>query len=67
MPQGARADAQGRRGFRIGCTTSGPLGPVRLDLAVQVEPTLRIVGERLTGSGETLVTKNLAHTLCSRA
>lgn len=59
VPQGARADAQGRRGFRIGCTTSGPLGPVRLDLAVQVEPTLRIVGERLTGSGETLLTTAL--------
>jgi energy-coupling factor transporter ATP-binding protein EcfA2 len=59
VPQGARPDAQGRRGFRIGCTTTGPLGPVRLDLAVQVEPTLRIVGERLTGSGETLMTTAL--------
>ncbi|SEG07474.1 hypothetical protein SAMN05216223_103124 [Actinacidiphila yanglinensis] len=59
VPQGALPDAQGRRGFRIGCTTAGPLGPVRLDLAVQVEPTLRIVGERLTGSGETLLTTAL--------
>jgi|GEM_PF-2017718 len=59
VPQEARADAQGRRGFRLGCTTSGPLGPVRLDLAVQVEPTLRIVGERLTGLGETLLTTAL--------
>jgi hypothetical protein len=59
VPQGARPDAQGRRGFRIGCTATGPLGPVRLDVAVQVEPTLRIVGERLTGAGETLLTTAL--------
>ncbi|WP_063836140.1 AAA family ATPase [Actinacidiphila yeochonensis] len=59
VPQGARPDGQGRRGFRLGCTTNGPLGPVRLDLAVQVEPTLRIVGERLTGIGETLLTTAL--------
>jgi hypothetical protein len=59
VPQGARPDAQGRRGFRIGCTATGPLGPVRLDVAVQVEPSLRIVGERLTGSGETLLTTAL--------
>lgn len=55
VPQGARPDAQGRRGFRIGCTVTGPVGPVRLDVAVQAEPTLRIVGERLTGAGETLL------------
>ncbi|MFE4333147.1 ATP-binding protein [Streptomyces sp. NPDC056831] len=59
VPEGAVADAQGRRGFRIGCTTDGPAGPVRLDVAVQAEPTLRIVGERLTGGGETLLTTAL--------
>ncbi|MFB7209992.1 ATP-binding protein [Streptomyces sp. NPDC056255] len=59
VPEGAAADAQGRRGFRIGCTADGPAGPVRLDLAVQAEPTLRIVGERLTGGGETLLTTAL--------
>ncbi|BBB00762.1 putative bldA-regulated nucleotide binding protein [Actinacidiphila reveromycinica] len=59
VPQGASPDAQGRRGFRVGCTAGGTLGPVRLDLAVQVEPTLRIVGERLTGLGETLLTTAL--------
>ncbi|MFJ3162641.1 AAA family ATPase [Streptomyces kanasensis] len=56
VPEGAPADAQGRRGFRIGCTTDGPAGPVRLDLAVQAEPRLRVVGERLTGGdGRTLL------------
>ncbi len=59
VPQDASPDAQGRRGFRIGCTADGVLGPVRLDLAVQVEPTLRIVGERLSGLGETLLTTAL--------
>ncbi|SCE52953.1 hypothetical protein GA0115240_17614 [Streptomyces sp. DvalAA-14] len=59
VPQGAQPDAQGRRGFRIGCTVTGPIGPVRLDVAVQAEPTLRIVGERLTGAGETLLTTAL--------
>ncbi|MFJ1617579.1 AAA family ATPase [Streptomyces sp. NPDC088251] len=59
VPEGAAADAQGRRGFRIGCTTDGPAGPVRLDVAVQTEPTLRIVGERLTGGGEILLTTAL--------
>ncbi|AXK34972.1 ATP-binding protein [Streptomyces armeniacus] len=55
VPQGARADPQGRRGFRIGCTVAGPAGRVRLDLAVQAEPELRIAGERLTGpDGQTL-------------
>ncbi|WP_228973378.1 ATP-binding protein [Streptomyces sp. DH12] len=56
VPEGAPADAQGRRGFRVGCTTDGPAGPVRLDLAVQAEPRLRVVGERLTGGdGRTLL------------
>ncbi|GGV87114.1 biotin transporter BioY [Streptomyces gelaticus] len=59
VPEGAAADAQGRRGFRIGCTADGPAGPVRLDVAVQAEPTLRIVGERLTGGGEILLSTAL--------
>ncbi|MFI5523445.1 biotin transporter BioY [Streptomyces platensis] len=59
VPAGARPDAQGRRGFRIGCTVDGPAGAVSLDLAVQAEPELRIVGERLTGAGETLLTTAL--------
>ncbi|MFJ9037817.1 ATP-binding protein [Streptomyces sp. NPDC102406] len=53
VPERSRPDAQHRRGFRIGCTVEGPAGPVRLDLAVQAEPELRIVGERLTGPGIT--------------
>ncbi|MFE0191180.1 biotin transporter BioY [Streptomyces sp. NPDC059008] len=59
VPAGARPDGQGRRGFRIGCTVDGPAGPVSLDLAVQAEPELRIVGERLTGGGETLLSTAL--------
>lgn len=59
VPERAAADRQGRRGFRIGCTVDGPAGPVRLDVAVQVEPRLRIVGERLTGGGRTLLTTAL--------
>ncbi|GGX50077.1 biotin transporter BioY [Streptomyces noursei] len=59
VPAGARPDDQGRRGFRLGCTVDGPVGPVHLDLAVQAEPELRIVGERLTGRGETLLTTAL--------
>ncbi|MEU4209228.1 ATP-binding protein [Streptomyces sp. NPDC026206] len=59
VPQYARPDEQGRRGFRIGCTVQGPVGPVRLDVAVQAEPELRIVGERLTGSGRTLLSTAL--------
>ncbi|MFG2226705.1 biotin transporter BioY [Streptomyces sp. NPDC048644] len=59
VPAGARPDGQGRRGFRIGCTVDGPAGPVCLDLAIQAEPELRIVGERLTGGGETLLTTAL--------
>ncbi|NEY32776.1 ATP-binding protein [Streptomyces sp. PRKS01-65] len=55
VPERARPDAQRRRGFRIGCTADGPEGPVRLDLAVQAEPDLRIVGERLTADGMVLL------------
>ncbi|MFF4351439.1 ATP-binding protein [Streptomyces sp. NPDC001530] len=55
VPERARPDAQHRRGFRIGCTVDGPEGPVRLDIAVQAEPELRIVGERLTAGGQTLL------------
>ncbi|MGW3989604.1 ATP-binding protein [Streptomyces sp. NPDC004830] len=55
VPEGARPDAQHRRGFRIGCTADGPAGPVRLDLAVQAEPDLRIVGERLSADGTVLL------------
>ncbi|MFB9512624.1 ATP-binding protein [Streptomyces purpureus] len=59
VPERAGPDAQGRRGFRIGCTTAGPAGTVRLDVAVQAEPALRIVGERLTADGTTLLTTAL--------
>lgn len=59
VPEGSRPDSQGRRGFRIGCTVDGPMGPVRLDLAVQSEPELRVVGERLTGAGTTLLSTAL--------
>ncbi|MFD9794638.1 AAA family ATPase [Streptomyces sp. NPDC059070] len=59
VPERAGADAQGRRGFRIGCTVDGPAGPVRLDLAIQAEPELRIVGERLTSEGQTLLSTAL--------
>lgn len=55
VPDRARPDAQRRRGFRIGCTADGPEGPVRLDVAVQAEPQLRIVGERLTSGGLVLL------------
>ncbi|MGW3289812.1 AAA family ATPase [Streptomyces sp. NPDC001002] len=55
VPERARPDAQRRRGFRIGCTVDGPEGPVRLDVAVQAEPELRIVGERLTAGGLVLL------------
>lgn len=51
VPDRSRPDPQRRRGFRIGCTADGPAGPVRLDVAVQAEPDLRIVGERLTAGG----------------
>ncbi|MGW0965536.1 AAA family ATPase [Streptomyces sp. NPDC002516] len=55
VPERSRADAQQRRGFRIGCTVDGSEGPVRLDVAVQVEPELRVVGERLSAGGRTLL------------
>ncbi|MEU5887418.1 ATP-binding protein [Streptomyces sp. NPDC047461] len=55
VPEWARPDAQRRRGFRIGCTTDGPEGPVRLDVAVQAEPELRVVGERLAVGGQVLL------------
>ncbi|MEU3288712.1 ATP-binding protein [Streptomyces longwoodensis] len=55
VPDRARPDAQRRRGFRIGCTADGPAGPVRLDLAVQAEPELRVVGERLTAGDRVLL------------
>ncbi|MFF8228118.1 AAA family ATPase [Streptomyces caelestis] len=55
VPERARPDAQRRRGFRIGCTSDGPAGPVRLDVAVQAEPHLRVVGERLTAGGLVLL------------
>ncbi|WP_234350609.1 AAA family ATPase [Streptomyces sp. XY66] len=54
IPDRALPDAQRRRGFRLGCTVDGPAGPVRLDLAVQAEPALRIVGERLSQDGQIL-------------
>lgn len=59
VPERACADAQGRRGFRIGCTVDGPAGPVHLDLAVQAEPELRVVGERLTADGQLLLSTAL--------
>ena len=59
VPERARADEQGRRGFRIGCTVDGPEGAVRLDAAIQAEPELRIVGERLTAGGRTLLSTAL--------
>ncbi|MFI7502421.1 ATP-binding protein [Streptomyces sp. NPDC049687] len=55
VPERARPDAQRRRGFRIGCTADGPEGPVRLDIAVQAEPALRIAGERLSAGGLVLL------------
>ncbi|MFI6855312.1 AAA family ATPase [Streptomyces sp. NPDC050416] len=55
VPERARPDAQHRRGFRFGCTADGPAGPVRLDIAVQAEPQLRVVGERLTAGGLVLL------------
>ncbi|WP_373568981.1 AAA family ATPase [Streptomyces alfalfae] len=55
VPERARADTQRRRGFHIGCSVDGPAGTVRLDLAVQAEPELRVVGERLTRDGLVLL------------
>ncbi|MCJ1680450.1 ATP-binding protein [Streptomyces sp. APSN-46.1] len=59
VPDGAVPDAERRRGFRVGCTVGGPVGPVRLDLAVQAEPALRVVGERLSVDGEILLSTAL--------
>ncbi|MEW2219111.1 ATP-binding protein [Streptomyces sp. NPDC006990] len=60
VPRTARADRQGRRGFRLGCTVTGPAGPLRFDVAVQAEPELRVVGERLSvQSGGTLLSTAL--------
>ncbi|MFE9215087.1 ATP-binding protein [Streptomyces lavendulae] len=59
VPERAVPDPDGRRGFRIGCTVDGPAGPVRLDLAVQAEPELRVVGERLAQDGQMLLTTAL--------
>ncbi|MET9959351.1 ATP-binding protein [Streptomyces sp. NPDC006326] len=59
IPERALPDGEGRRGFRIGCTVDGPAGPVRLDLAVQAEPVLRIVGERLSAGGQVLLSTAL--------
>ncbi|HET6633882.1 MAG TPA: ATP-binding protein [Streptomyces sp.] len=60
VPQRAKPDEQGRRGFRLGCTVDGPAGAVRLDLAVQAEPELRVAGERLTAAdGRTLLSTAL--------
>lgn len=60
VPQQARPDPQGRRGFRLGCTVDGTAGPVRFDVAVQAEPELRIAGERLTSpDGRTLLSTAL--------
>ncbi|WP_369208425.1 AAA family ATPase [Streptomyces sp. PU-14G] len=56
VPQSARPDRQGRRGFRLGCAVAGPAGALRFDVAVQAEPELRVVGERLTDEhGSTLL------------
>ncbi|MCX4659595.1 ATP-binding protein [Streptomyces uncialis] len=55
VPERARPDPQRRRGFRLGCTTAGPAGPVRLDLTIQAEPELRLVAERLTTADGTVL------------
>ncbi|MFJ9344576.1 ATP-binding protein [Streptomyces sp. NPDC101733] len=59
VPERALPDAEGRRGFRIGCTVDGPAGPVLLELAVQAEPELRVVGERLSQDGQILLSTAL--------
>ncbi|MFE9333016.1 AAA family ATPase [Streptomyces sp. NPDC006925] len=60
VPRTARPDRQGRRGFRLGCTVAGPSGPLRFDVAVQAEPELRVVGERLSDhAGGTLLSTAL--------
>ncbi|WP_344530714.1 ATP-binding protein [Streptomyces albiaxialis] len=48
VPHRSPADRQGRRGFRLGCTVTGPAGEVRFDVAVQAEPRLCVAGERLS-------------------
>ncbi|AEW97020.1 bldA-regulated nucleotide binding protein [Streptantibioticus cattleyicolor NRRL 8057 = DSM 46488] len=58
-PQGGASDGQGRRGFRLGCSVAGPQGTVRLDLAVQTEPEVRVVGERLTAGDRVLLSTAL--------
>ncbi|MHB9858429.1 AAA family ATPase [Streptomyces sp. YIM S03343] len=74
VPERSRPDALRRRGFRIGCTSDGPAGPVRLDLAVQAEPELRVMGERLTSGGLVLLETALrdpaepvVHAVCDAA
>ena len=74
VPERVGPDAQRRRGFRIGCTADGPAGPVRLDVAVQAEPVLRIVGERLTSGGLVLLetaprdpARPVVHAVCHTA
>lgn len=60
VPQRARRDRDGRRGFRLGCTVDGPAGRLHLEVSVQAEPRLRIVGERLSApGGETLLSTAL--------
>ncbi|MFI5805949.1 AAA family ATPase [Streptomyces sp. NPDC051561] len=59
VPERTAAGGQSRRGFRIGITVDGPAGAVQLDLAVQAEPELRIVSERLTCDGQELLTSLL--------
>lgn len=59
VPHSARPDELGRRGFRIGVTVAGPVGDVRLDLAVQAEPSLRVVGERLADRSRVLLSTAL--------
>lgn len=56
VPERALPDPQWRRGFRLGCTVDGPVGRVRLDVAIQVEPELRVAGERLSVDGRSLFT-----------
>ncbi|WP_173873280.1 AAA family ATPase [Streptomyces albus subsp. chlorinus] len=58
VPQRARPDPQGRRGFRLGCVVDGPEGTLSFDVAVQAVPELRVVGERLErpGGGTLLTT-----------
>lgn len=59
VPRQARPDELGRSGFRLGCTVIGPVGEVRLDVAVQALPSLRVVGERLADSSRVLLSTAL--------